>query len=74
MDDPLGVIVLGLSDHDVTFCTRKTLRPKSHKHNEPLAQLIKHYTVEYFKQTLKNQFPRLLKMYQCKCCIFKFYK
>ena len=29
-----GVKDLGLSDHDLIYCTRKTSLPKSHKHNE----------------------------------------
>ena len=29
-----GVKHLGLSDHDLIYCTRKTSLPKSHKHNE----------------------------------------
>ena len=31
-----GVIDLGLSDHNLSYYTRKTSLPKSHKHNEIL--------------------------------------
>ena len=60
-----GVTDLGLSDHDLMFCTRKALRPKSHKHNEMLVRSVKHYAIENFKETLKKiHFPDYLK-YTC---------
>ena len=43
-----GVIDLDLPDHVLIFCTRKTLQPISHKHNEILALSIKYYTIENF--------------------------
>ena len=45
-----GVIVLGLSDHDLIYCTRKTSSPKPHKHNEIFIPSMKKYSAKrYFK-------------------------
>ena len=61
-----GLIHLSLSDHNLIFCTRKTLPektpyldtfhavPKSRRHNEILVRSIKYYTTENFKETLKK--------------------
>ena len=42
------VIDLDLSHHVLIFCTRKTLQPISHKHNEILVLSMKYYTIENF--------------------------
>ena len=58
------VIDLGLSD-DLIFCTRKTLKPESHKHNEILVRSLKYCTIENLNGTLKRiHFPDYLK-YTC---------
>ena len=43
-----GVIDLGLSDHDLIYCTRKTSLPKSHKHIEIFVRSMKRYSAEKF--------------------------
>ena len=44
-----GVIKLGLSDHDLIFCTRKTKCFKSRKHNTILVRTCKSYSKSYSK-------------------------
>ena len=39
-----GVIDLGLSDHDLIYCTRKTSLVKSHKHNDIFEKKMKRYS------------------------------
>ena len=52
------MIGVGLPYHELDFCTRKTLKPKSHKHNKILLWSLKHYIVEDFKETSeKMHFP-----------------
>ena len=53
----LGVVDLGLSDHDLIYCTRKTYLPKSHKHNEIFVRSVKKYSA---KKVLENLFPSFL--------------
>ena len=56
-----GVIDLGLSDHDFTYCTRKTSLPKSHKHNE----IFEKYSTKKFLKILREIiFPNYL-TYTC---------
>ena len=43
-----GVVDLGLPDHDLIYCTRKTSLPKPHKHNEIFAHSLK----RSFSQTI----------------------
>ena len=38
----------------IWFCSRKTLQPKTLKHNKILTQLLKHCQIENFKETLKK--------------------
>ena len=35
-----GILDLGLSDHDLIYCTRKASLFKSHKHNEIFVPLV----------------------------------
>ena len=42
-----GAIDLGLSDHDLIYCTRKTSLPKSHKH-EIFVRSLKKYSANIF--------------------------
>ena len=61
----LGVIDLGLSDHDLIYCTRKTSLPKSHKHNEIFVRSLKRYSAEKFLEILREiVFPNYL-TYTC---------
>lgn len=41
----LRVIDLGLSDHDLLLCTRKTLKPKSHKNSKRFFWSLKRYKI-----------------------------
>ena len=60
-----GVIDLGLSDHDLIYCTRKTSLPKSHKHNEIFVPSMKRYFAEKFLEILREiVFPNYL-TYAC---------
>ena len=60
-----GVIDLGLSDHDLIYCTRKTSLPKSHKHNEIFVRSLKRYSAEKFLEILREiVFPNYL-TYAC---------
>ena len=60
-----GVIDLGLSDHDLIYCTRKTSLPKSHKHNEIFVRSLKRYSAEKFLEILREiVFPNYL-TYTC---------
>ena len=48
------LIDLGLTGHDLIFCTRKTQKPNSHEHNNQiLDQSLKH-AIENFKDVLKK--------------------
>ena len=49
-----GVKDLGLSDHDMIYCTRKTSPPKSHKHNDIFVRTIKRYSVEKFLEIIRE--------------------
>ena len=40
----------------IWFCSRKTLQPKTLKHNKILTQLLKHCQIENFKETLKKKY------------------
>ena len=47
-----GIIELGLSDHDLIYCTRKTSNIKVNKHNEIFIRSMKKYSVDIFEQKL----------------------
>ena len=49
----MGVIPLGLSDHDIIFSTRKTW-PKSYKHNENTCPVNEILCWENFEEALIN--------------------
>ena len=58
-----GMIELNLSDHK--YCTRKTTKFKSNKHNELNIRSSKNYTAENFVEHLKKiDFPNY-KTYSC---------
>lgn len=50
----LGVTDLVLPDHNLKLSTRKTSKPKSHKHNEILVQSLKHN-----RKTLKEHWRQI---------------
>ena len=60
-----GVIDLGLSDHDLIYCTRKICLPKSYTHNEIFVCSMKRYSTEKFLEILREIiFPNYL-TYTC---------
>ena len=53
-----GVIEVGLSDHQMIFCSRKILRSKFNKHNTVKIRSLKHYSKDLFLESLQNvNFP-----------------
>ena len=49
-----GVDEANLSDHELIYCTRKTTKLKSNKHNELSIRSMKNYTAEGFVELLKK--------------------
>ena len=49
-----GAIDSGISDHQLTFRTRKVKRVKFHKHKNVLLRSLKHYTVNLFVKGLRK--------------------
>ena len=45
---------MGLSDHFLTFCTRKTVRGSINKHKTTKIRSLKNYTKDDFLHRLKN--------------------
>ena len=65
-----GVIEMSLSDHELIFCTRKTNKLKSNKHNELNIRTTKSHTAENFIELLnKIDFSN----YQTFSCVYKAY-
>ena len=65
-----GVIEMSLSDHELIYCTRKTTKLKSNKHNELNIHTMKNYTAENFIELLnKIDFSN----YQTFSCVNKAY-
>ena len=59
-----GIIDLGLSEHDLIYCTRKTSLPKRHKH-EVFVCSLKKYSAKKFLEILREiVFPNYL-TYTC---------
>ena len=53
-----GVIDVGLSDHQLIYCTRKNSRTKTNRHNQIRVRSLKNYTQEILKEELKKiNFP-----------------
>ena len=53
-----GVIDVGLSDHQLIYCTRKILRTKFNMHNQIRVRSLKNYIPEFFREELtKINFP-----------------
>ena len=49
-----GVIVTGLSDHYITYCTRKTVKGQINKHNTITIRSMKNYTEDRFIEKLQS--------------------
>ena len=49
-----GVIEIGVSDHFLTYCTRKITKVLYHKHNNVKIRSLKNYNRETFEQRLKD--------------------
>ena len=47
-----GVINVGLSDHQLIYCTQKILRTKFNMHNQIQVRSLKNYTPELFREEL----------------------
>ena len=61
-----GVVEVYLSDHELIYCTRKTTKLKSNKHNELNIRSMKNYTAEGFVELLKKiDFPN----YETYACV-----
>ena len=70
----LGVIDLGLSYHDLIYCTRKASLPKSHKHNELFFSLNeKVLRRNIFEKYKRYCFSKLSDRYLCIWCLLRFY-
>ena len=53
-----GVIDVGLSNHQLIYCTRKILRTNANMHNQIWVRSLKNYTPELLKEELtKVNFP-----------------
>ena len=53
-----GIIDLGISDHHLTYCTRKILRFKSNSHQNVLLRCLKNYDADKFVKVLEEaKFP-----------------
>ena len=53
-----GIIDLGISDHHLTYCTRKILRFKSNSHQNVFLRCLKNYDADKFVKVLKEaNFP-----------------
>ena len=50
----LDLTLLGLSDHNLIFCTRKISRGQINKYNTVKTRSMKNYNVEVFKNELSN--------------------
>ena len=61
-----GVVEVNLSDHELIYCTKKTTKLKSNKHNELNIRSMKNYTAEGFVELLKKiDFPN----YETYACV-----
>ena len=58
-----GVIEMSLSDHELTYCTRKTTKLKSNKQNELNIHTIKSYTAENFIELLNKLIFQITRLF-----------
>ena len=63
----VGVMDIGLSDHQITYCTRKVIKEKFNKHRDITIRSLKNYSEEAFVNSLRSKFPKLFPVYRCKC-------
>ena len=49
-----GAIEIGVSDHFLTYCTRKITKVLYHKHNNVKIRSLKNYNKETFEQRLND--------------------
>ena len=49
-----GTIPIGISDHFLTFCTRKVVKAQFHRHNNVTIRSLKNYSAELFLYKLAN--------------------
>ena len=49
-----GTIEIGISDHLLTYCTRKIMRTKSFDHKYICIRSLKHYTQDKYIQALEE--------------------
>ena len=47
-----GVIDIGISDHQLIYCTRKTEKPKQNIHNQAKVRCFNNYSLDIFKDAL----------------------
>ena len=53
-----GVIDVGISDHQLIYCTRITARIKSYYHNQIIFRSIKNYSPDVYEEALRKlSFP-----------------
>ena len=53
-----GVIDIGISDHQLIYCTRKTARIKSYCHKQITFRSLKNYSPEIYEEALRKiSFP-----------------
>ena len=53
-----GIIDIGISDHQLIFCTRKTLKTKTASHKQISFRSLKNYSAVTYEETLKKvKFP-----------------
>ena len=64
------MIELGISDHDLVYCTRKIPSLKLNKYNDISIRSIKLHKRKIFRATKKNWVPRLHDFY----CLNKAYQ
>ena len=60
-----GVIDVGISDHQLIYCTRKIKRIKHNMHNQIQVQSLKKYSAEIFTNALKT-ISKLEYLFECK--------
>ena len=49
-----GIIHIGISEHFLTFCTRKVGKEQFHSHNNVTIRSLKNYSAELFLNSLVN--------------------
>ena len=54
MGSQSGVLDIGLSDHQLIFCTRKKQKSKLRKHKTIKTRSLKNYTAEKYCEKLKD--------------------